>query len=892
MQMLLPVQLRVSDRIKFGPNQILKLDSSANLGVGTSTGLFAKTTISGSTSDSTTAALSVINNASTSLFFIRSDGKIGVGTTSPGDLLSVHSTGNVYFGGGLTVSGSSLFTNASSTYLSLSSGFWQTNFPTCTEAQNVLYNSVSGLFSCGDDNSSAGAGIAIVQEGGVAATTTADTLNFNASYFNVSTSSQNTVNITLDPSQIGSTTYSFQYAYNTATSTPEIILKSAIGGLTIQDAASALNTNLFEIFNTTGGQLFAVTATSTTIANKTILTNASTTLATIPTFWSSNANITGGTITGITDLSVADGGTGASTLTGLLQGNGTSAITGVTGTAGQIPYFNGTDTVFATSTIFLSTANNIGIGTSTGLWVGTTIAGKGSTSATAALSVINSASTSLFFIRSDGNIGVGTSSPGSMFSVHSTGNAYFGGGLTVSGQTNLANASSTNLTITNLFAATASTTNLQLPIIGLAYSSSSGATIVGTSTLDVLLGGTGVTTITGILQGNGAAPFTSSSTIGVSVGGTGVTSFTGNNLVVSNANGSGLISSSTLDVLLGGSGATTLSGFLFGNGSAPFTGTTTPFFTSGFYASGNSTITSASSTNLTGTTFFSTKSTIASASTTYQSIDGTISLMSGADILPATSGSTLGNSTQAFDTLFANTITPTAALTIGATTQTLSLQGSTVTLTSTDGTVTIASTTPKLRVGDQMNYVLLSATSSPGISLGGLARTQKQISVQPEYPGATMTAKNGCGNCSGTMTSDATTSPSTLNYYSWTSSAAATNEYDIWTQVFLPSDFSAMGTSTTNSKQFSLKVYTTNTGNASSTFEIFDSNGTAVFGNGGIGSPATTSSAYVWTEAYFFTTGGTFTAETYITFRIRVYADTTTDYMRVSSIRFGYRGQY
>lgn len=38
--------------------------------------------------------------------------------------------------------------------------------------------------------------------------------------------------------------------------------------------------------------------------------------------------ITGGTITGITDLAVADGGTGASTLTGLLQGNGTSAITG------------------------------------------------------------------------------------------------------------------------------------------------------------------------------------------------------------------------------------------------------------------------------------------------------------------------------------------------------------------------------------------------------------------------------------------------------------------------------------------------------------------------------------------------------------------------------------
>ena len=42
------------------------------------------------------------------------------------------------------------------------------------------------------------------------------------------------------------------------------------------------------------------------------------------------AKITGGTITGITDLTVADGGTGASTLTGVLKGNGTSAFTAAT----------------------------------------------------------------------------------------------------------------------------------------------------------------------------------------------------------------------------------------------------------------------------------------------------------------------------------------------------------------------------------------------------------------------------------------------------------------------------------------------------------------------------------------------------------------------------------
>ena len=54
---------------------------------------------------------------------------------------------------------------------------------------------------------------------------------------------------------------------------------------------------------------------------------------------SSNVTITGGSITGITDITVADGGTGASTFTtnGVIFGNGTSAL-GVTaaGTAGQV----------------------------------------------------------------------------------------------------------------------------------------------------------------------------------------------------------------------------------------------------------------------------------------------------------------------------------------------------------------------------------------------------------------------------------------------------------------------------------------------------------------------------------------------------------------------------
>ena len=53
-------------------------------------------------------------------------------------------------------------------------------------------------------------------------------------------------------------------------------------------------------------------------------------LGSIATQAASSVSITGGSISGITDLAVADGGTGASTLTGVLKGNGTSAFTAAT----------------------------------------------------------------------------------------------------------------------------------------------------------------------------------------------------------------------------------------------------------------------------------------------------------------------------------------------------------------------------------------------------------------------------------------------------------------------------------------------------------------------------------------------------------------------------------
>ncbi|MDO8716209.1 MAG: hypothetical protein Q7J73_05315, partial [Dehalococcoidales bacterium] len=62
----------------------------------------------------------------------------------------------------------------------------------------------------------------------------------------------------------------------------------------------------------------------------------------------------------------------------------------------------------------------------------------------------NTASALRLTINSSGNVGIGTSTPGSLLSVHSTGNTYLGGNLTVSGTTNLQNISLTNASTTNL----------------------------------------------------------------------------------------------------------------------------------------------------------------------------------------------------------------------------------------------------------------------------------------------------------------------------------------------------------------------------------------------------------------------------------------------------------
>jgi hypothetical protein len=85
------------------------------------------------------------------------------------------------------------------------------------------------------------------------------------------------------------------------------------------------------------------TQLATTAFVKTAVDTATASLGTMSTQNANAVAITGGTIVGITDLAVADGGTGASTLTGVVVGNGTSAMTAIApGASGSMLKSNGT----------------------------------------------------------------------------------------------------------------------------------------------------------------------------------------------------------------------------------------------------------------------------------------------------------------------------------------------------------------------------------------------------------------------------------------------------------------------------------------------------------------------------------------------------------------------
>jgi hypothetical protein len=113
----------------------------------------------------------------------------------------------------------------------------------------------------------------------------------------------------------------------------------------------------------------ATAGTNTTQAASTgFVTTALSGLGTMSTQNANNVSITGGTITGITDLAVADGGTGRSTLTAnnVVLGNGTSGVNFVApSTSGNLLVSNGTTWTSAT---LASSGAKLGLGITGEVW--------------------------------------------------------------------------------------------------------------------------------------------------------------------------------------------------------------------------------------------------------------------------------------------------------------------------------------------------------------------------------------------------------------------------------------------------------------------------------------------------------------------------------------------
>jgi hypothetical protein len=127
-------------------------------------------------------------------------------------------------------------------------------------------------------------------------------------------------------------------------------LTGTAGSLSIGGNA-ATATNAVTVTTTVASGATGTTQTpgtnNTTIATTAFVTGAIGSLGTMSTQNANNVAITGGSITGITDLAVVDGGTGASSITAnsVVLGNGSSALSGnlvAPGTSGNVLTSNGT----------------------------------------------------------------------------------------------------------------------------------------------------------------------------------------------------------------------------------------------------------------------------------------------------------------------------------------------------------------------------------------------------------------------------------------------------------------------------------------------------------------------------------------------------------------------
>ena len=197
-----------------------------------------------------------------------------------------------------------------------------------------------------------------------------------------------------------------------------------------------------------------------------------------------------------------------------------------------------------------------------------------------------------------------------------------------------------------------------------------------------------------------------------------------------------------------------------------------------------------------------------------------------------------------------------------------------------------------IQIGSTGNGITLAGSggvTTGGFTLNGNAQNSKKIRLMAEYPSVVLDPGSGSGTNLGTMTSGYTASGMSSrpeNYYKWTTTQVAAQDYDIVVQVPLPSDFSSWASNT----PLTIDVYSSTTSANTIKAYLFDSSAGTPY-NGVDITPTSTSTWQQKTPAGDMVTGFTYTAGNYITIKLRLTAPTNGD-IRVGNITLDYKAKF
>lgn len=180
----------------------------------------------------------------------------------------------------------------------------------------------------------------------------------------------------------------------------------------------------------------------------------------------------------------------------------------------------------------------------------------------------------------------------------------------------------------------------------------------------------------------------------------------------------------------------------------------------------------------------------------------------------------------------------------------------------------------------------------------GTTGSSMQIVLSPEYAGASLSKDDSSTN-DGSMTSDdsLTGTNSWRNYYQWTSTNAALQDYSVIVRVTLPNDFGSWQTGSCPGSTCALEVaYQTGVGSTASNYVSFrvnsdtDTPGTAICTVAGVGSTAWTSTGCASTVLQSGTAPQWYSAGQSAVIRVKLAANNTASALaRVGDIILRYK---